>query len=206
MLRTKNIVQVLALSTVMFGAGATVATVALSYLPMVNASSTSIAQGIKQSKQELDEENNIKYRFQDCKRTGKTVVCSVLATNLKTENQKIFYQGGGGAASRVIDVNGNQYAGRQVVDGKPQDAGWVTTSLIYNVPTKISFSYEIPREVTQLAALELSYRYPYDAPSTSKPNTIQLRNLNIGASQASNPTKNDNCTPAPTNPKKPRPR
>ncbi|BAZ18877.1 hypothetical protein NIES4071_107620 (plasmid) [Calothrix sp. NIES-4071] len=204
MLRTKNIVQVLALSTVMFGAGVTVATVALSYLPMVNASSTSIAQGIKQSKaEEVDEENNIKYRFQDCKRTGKTVVCSVLATNLKTENQKIFYQGGGGAASRVIDVDGNQYAGRQIVDGKPQDAGWVTTSLIYNVPTRISFSYEIPREVTKLAALELSYRYPYDAPSTSKPNTIQLRNLSIGASQASNPGKSD-CTPAPTNPKKPR--
>lgn len=208
MLRVKNLFNVFALSAVMFGAGATVATVALSYLPTVNATPTTIAQGLKQSKaEEVDEENNIKYKFQDCKRTGKTVVCNVLATNLKTENQKLFYQGGGGAASRVIDVDGNQYAGRQVVDGKPQEAGWVTTSLIYNVPTKITFSYEIPREVTQLAALELSYRYPYDAPSTSKPNTIQLRNLNIGTSQASNSANSGNCTcPPQTTPKKPRPR
>jgi hypothetical protein len=53
MLRTKNIVQVIALSTVMFGAGVISTTVALSYLPMVNASSTHIAQGIKQLKEEL---------------------------------------------------------------------------------------------------------------------------------------------------------
>ncbi len=77
MLRVKNLVKVLALSTVMFGAGATVATIALSYLPTVNPSSTKVAQGLKQSKpEEVDEDNNLKFRLQDCKRGGKTSAIS----------------------------------------------------------------------------------------------------------------------------------
>lgn len=83
MLRVKNLVKTVALSAVMFGAGATVATVALSYLPMVNATPTKVAQGLKQSKgEEVDEDNNLKFRFQNCKRGGKNVVCNVLATTL----------------------------------------------------------------------------------------------------------------------------
>ena len=74
MLRVKNLVKVLALSTVMFGAGATVATVALSYLPTVNATPTKVAVGLKQSKaEEVDEESGLKFRVQNCNRSGKTV-------------------------------------------------------------------------------------------------------------------------------------
>ena len=208
MLRVNNIVKVLTLSTVMFGAGATVATVALSYLPMVNASSTKIAQGLKQSKlEQIDEENNLNFKFQDCKRSGKNVLCSVLATNLKNENQYIFFQGGGGIKTRVIDVDGNQYMGRQLVNGK-QESGWISTNFIYNIPTKITFSFEIPREVTKLAVLEHGYAIALDNSGNTKDGKVALRDINISGSQASNPANpGSDCTSPPqTTPKKPRPR
>lgn len=207
MLRVNNIVKVLALSTVMFGAGATVATVALSYLPIVNATPTIVAQGLKQSKPEqIDEDNGLKFKFQDCKRSGKNVVCSVLVTNLKTENQYIFFQGGGGIKTRVIDVDGNQYMGRQLVNGK-QDTGWISTNFIYNIPTKITFSFEIPREVTKLAVLEHSYTISFDDVNKNKDSKVALRDITIGASQASNPGTPGDCTcPPQTTSKKPRPR
>lgn len=120
MLRTKNIFQVIALSTVMFGAGVTVATVALSYLQMVNASSTHIAQGLKQSKVEVDEERNLKFQFQDCKRSNQTITCNVLATNLNNENQGVQFHANWGRAegdSRVVDVSGNEYTAKIVKIG-----------------------------------------------------------------------------------------
>jgi hypothetical protein len=65
MISVKNLVKVLALSTVMFGAGGTVATVALSYLPTVKASSTKVAQNAKQSKAEqIDGNSGWKWELQ----------------------------------------------------------------------------------------------------------------------------------------------
>lgn len=204
MLRVKNLVKTVALSAVMFGAGATVATVALSYLPIVNATPTKVAQGLKQSKgEEVDEDNNLKFRFQDCKRGGKNVVCNVLATNLKNENQVVYFNDGKGKV-RIIDVDGNQYLGKLIVNSQPQDDQFLSTNLIYGTPTKLSYSFEIPREVTKIAALEVNYTFP----GYSKYSKVVFRDITIGASQqASNPTNPRDCTSPPqTNQKKPRPR
>ncbi|RUS93299.1 hypothetical protein DSM106972_096550 [Dulcicalothrix desertica PCC 7102] len=208
MLRTKNIVQVIALSTVMFGAGVSVATVALSYLPMVNASSTSIAQGIKQSKEEVDEDNDLKFRVQGCKRVGKNVACDVLATNLKKENRKLWISWSTQTRGRVIDTNGNQYIAKQTQIGQSisKDGEPLAANLIEGVPTKIIYTFEIPREVTNLAVVEVNYNIPAaNASANSIDGKVAIRDINIGAAQASNPTKND-CIPAQTNPKKPRQR
>jgi len=206
MLRVKNLVKVLALSTVMFGAGATVATVALSYLPMVNASSISIAQGLKQSKaEEVDEENHLKFRVQDCKRVGKNVVCDVLATNLKKENQWFYVSWNTSTRGRVIDSSGNEYIAKQTQVGQSisKDGRELVVNLIEGIPTKISYTFEIPQEVTKLAAVEVNY-------SNSIINIngkVALRDITISASQASNPATPGDCIcPPQTNPKKPRPR
>jgi len=207
MLRVKNLFNVFTLSAVMFGAGATVATVALSYLPMVNASSTKITQGLKQSKaEEVDEDNGLKFKFQDCKRGGKYVVCSVLATNLKNDNQKVYFQADSDTRGRVIDVDGNQYVGKLVIKGQPKDDGWLATSLIQGIPTKISYSFEIPQEVTRMAALEVKYTIS-DNTTSNKYGKVAIRDINISSSQASNPGNPENCNcPPQTNSKKPRPR
>jgi hypothetical protein len=206
MLRVNNIVKVLALSTVMFGAGATVATVALSYLPMVNASSTKIAQGSKQSKpEEIDEKNGLKFQFQDCKRGTKIMICNVLVTNFEKDNQLLSFQyiGGSSKRARIVDVDGNQYIGIQLLNGKELESSQSSTNLISGIPTKLTFKFEIPTEVTKLVVLEVNYIYPYAA----KDGKVALRDITIGGSQASNPANPENCTcPPQTNPKKPRPR
>ena len=209
MLRVKNLVKVLALSTVMFGAGATVATIALSYLPTVNASSTKVAQGLKQSKpEEVDEDNNLKFRLQDCKRGGKYVVCNVLATNLKNENQKIWILWSSLVRGRAIDTNGNEYIAKQTQIGpsiaKDGESSPLAANLIGGIPTKLSYSFEIPREVTNLAAVEVNYQIV----GASIYGKVAIRDVNIGSSQASNPANSGTkciCPPQ-TNPKKPRPR
>jgi hypothetical protein len=207
MLRVKNLVKVLALSTVMFGAGATVATVALSYLPMVNASSISIAQGLKQSKaEEVDEENNLKFRVQDCKRVGKNIICNVLATNLKKENQELWISWSTSTRGRVIDSSGNEYIAKQTQIGQSisKDGESLGANLIGGIPTKISYTFDIPREVTNLAAVEVNYRIS----GTTINGKVAIRDVSIGASQASNPANpGSDCTSPPqTTPKKPRPR
>jgi hypothetical protein len=186
MLRVNNFVKVLALSTVMFGAGATVATVALSYLPIVNATPTKVAQGLKQSKgEEVDEKNNLKFRVQNCKRRIKTLICNVLATNLKNENQEISFKANYNVdrKSRVIDVSGNEYIAKLVKIGQTENSGEIITQLIGGIPTKMSFSFEIPSAVTKLAVLEIGYYNP--KPSTW--NVVQFRDVNISGSQASSP-------------------
>jgi hypothetical protein len=208
MIRVNNFVRALALSTVMFGAGATVATVVLSYLPIVNATPTKVAQGLKQSKaEETDEEYGFKFRVQDCKRSGKTVVCNVLATNLKNENQKIWiFWGGGGVRSRVIDSSGNQYIAKQTQIGSSiikGDNGGLAADLIAGIPTKLIYSFDIPPEVTNLAAIEVNYQM---SGASSEYRKVAIRDITIGGSQASNPSNpGTKCTcPPQTNPKKPR--
>jgi hypothetical protein len=209
MLRVNNIVKVLALSTVMFGAGVTVATVALSYLPTVNATPTTVAQGLKQSKPEqIDEETNLKFELQDCKRSNQTIICNVLVTNQKNESQEFrFHTRGyvnGSDKSRIIDTSGNEYIAKLVKIGQKEDSEAVSTQLIRGVPLKISLSFQTPREVTKLAVVEVNYQYPY----TNNYRQVQFRDINISGSQASNPANpGSDCTcPPQTTPKKPRPR
>jgi hypothetical protein len=211
MLRVNNLFNVFALSAVMFGAGATVATVALSYLPIVNATPTTVAQGLKQSKgEEVDEENNLKFRVQDCKRVGKNVVCDVLATNLKKENQKLYISWSTSTRGRVIDSSGNQYIAKQTQIGQSisKDGEALAANLIGGIPTKISYTFEIPREVTNLAVVEVNYNIPAaSAWENSINGKIAIRDVSIGGTQASNPNNSGNCTcPPQTNSKKPRPR
>ena len=209
MLRVKNSIKALALSTLMFGAGASVATVALSYLPNANATPIKVAQGLKQSKGEvIDEKNGLKFQFQDCKRGIKTVVCNVLATNLNDNDPEIIFYGNYGASSgqgnsKVIDVSGNEYIAKLVKIGQNQNFQDLRTHLIKGVPTKISLIFEIPQEVTNLAALELDFAKD----TFSNFANVQLHDITIGGSQASNPANTGNCTcPPQTTPKRPRPR
>ncbi len=211
--RVKNLFNVFALSAVMFGAGATVATVALSYLPTVNATPTIVAQGLKQSKPEaIDEEGNLKFQLQDCKRGTKTIVCNVTVTNLKDKNRTLqFNASEGNNSTRGIDFSGNEYIANKVQIGQEQGKEWLVKSLIGGIPTKISFSFEMPPEVTKLAVIEVNYLFgdrPEIGGDARQNRKVQIRDVNISGSQASNPANpGSNCTcPPQTNPKKPRAR
>lgn len=157
MLRIKKIAAITALFTVVFGASFSAA---LSYLSMADASSMKIAQGLKQKAEAIDEENNLKFVFQDCKRSNQTIICNVLVTNLKSENQQIRFDAndqGAGSASRVVDVSGNEYIGQLVKLGQKEDSS-LTTQLVGGVSTKISFSFQVPKEVTKLTSVEFRFK------------------------------------------------
>lgn len=180
----------------------------LCHLPTVNATPTKVAQGLKQSKtEEVDEESNLKFAVQDCSRSNQTIICSVLVTNQKNENQEFRFLGTGygeTTKSRIIDISGNEYTAKLIKIGQKEDSEGISTQLIKGVPIKISFTFQVPREVTKLAVVEVNYQYP----ATTKIRQVQLRDVNIGGSQASNPTNSGTkCTcPSQTTPKKPRPR
>jgi hypothetical protein len=207
MIRVNNLIRTAALSTVMFGAGATVATVVLSYLPIVNATPTKVAQGLNQSKaEETDEEYGFKFRLQDCKRGGKTVVCNVLATNLKSDNQQIYISWSTLVRSRVVDSSGNEYLAKQAQIGKSiaKDGEILSANLIAGIPTKLIYSFDIPPEVTNLAVIEVNYQIA--GASTPTYRKVAIRDITIGGSQASSPSNpGTKCTcPPQTNSKKPR--
>jgi hypothetical protein len=213
MLSINNFVRVLALSTVMFGTGATVATVVLSYLPIVNATPTKVAQGLKQSKPEaIDEEGGLKFQLQDCKRGIKTVVCNVTATNLSDKNRTLqFNASQGNTSTRGIDFSGNEYVAKKIQIGQEQGNDWLVRSLIGGIPTKLSFSFEMPKEVTKLAVIEVNYLFgapPEVGGDARQIRKVQIRDVDISVSQASNPANpGTKCTcPTQTNPKKPRAR
>lgn len=211
MLRVTNSIKALALSTLTFGAGAIVATVALSYLPSANATPIKVAQGLKQSKPEaIDEEGGLKFQLQDCKRGIKTVVCNVTVTNLRDGNRTLQFNAyQSNDSTRGIDFSGNEYIANKVQIGQEKGNEWLVRSLIGGIPTKVSFSFEMPKEVTKLAVIEVNYLFgdhPEIGGDGRQIRKVQIRDVDISASQASNPTNPGNCTcPPKTSPKRPRP-
>jgi hypothetical protein len=197
MLRVKKLLNVFTLSAVMFSAGSTVATVALSYLPSVIATPGIVAQNVKQSKAEQvfeDEENGFKWELQNCRRTGQKVTCNFLVTNVGQEDRSVHIDT---YESRMFDLSGNKYSAKGSQVGNSQ-----LITLIKGIPTKGSIIFELPQEITKVAILEMVlYRI---TPGSTK---LQFRDVNISTSQASNPTNpgNRNCPPQ-TNQKKPRQR
>lgn len=206
--RVKNLFNVFALSAVMFGAGATVATVALSYLPTVNATPTKVAQGLEQESKSIvnDEERELKFELQGCNKKNQQLICNILITSLAAKNRTIEFRAFGYTSqqSRAIDNSGNEYVAQKVKIGNQERSSSLQTELIPGIPTKVSLIFELPQQVTKFAVLEADIAaYGYSNVGLK----AQFRNVNISGSQASNPANPQNCTcPPQTNSKKPRQR
>lgn len=188
--------KIFVLSAVMFSAGVGVATVALSYLPSAIATPGMVAGGVKQSKAEqVVEENGFKWELQNCRRAGQKVICNFLVTDTGQRDKELSLIG---RSSRMFDLSGNEY--RVTANNIGEDKTY--TNLIRGIPTKASFTFLLPPEVTKIAVFEIIYNSSLDELK------LQFRDINVSGSQASNPTNPvNNCTcPPQTNPKKPRPR
>jgi hypothetical protein len=181
--------KVFALSAAMFSAGVGVTAATLAYLPRVSATPEIVAGGVKQSKAEqVIEYNGLKWELQNCQRGGQRVICNFLITNIGQEDNNVHLS----TSSRIFDLSGNEYSAKETQVGKNN----YSTTLIRGIPTKASISFELPREITKFAVLEVN---------TLNDGTIKFRDVNISGSQVSNPTASGNeCTcPPQTNPKKP---
>jgi len=106
------------------------------------------------------EDNSFKFQLQGCKRTGKNVTCSLLITNLadqdRTVNLYTVYWGRRDSGTRGFDFSGNEYSALAVQVGKAQGES-EGTQLLKGIPIKASVSFEMPRQVTQLAGIEITY-------------------------------------------------
>lgn len=131
---------------------------------------------------QVDDQAGLKSELQECKRVNsKTVICDVLNTNQKGENQLVSfhgvykYSGLIGTNSTAIDISGSVHYAKLVKIGDVENTLNVEIPLIPGVPTKVSFTFEVPLEVTKLAAVEISY-YPYNIKQYQK---LAFRNINI---------------------------
>ncbi|MFH7029485.1 MAG: hypothetical protein ACHBN1_29890 [Heteroscytonema crispum UTEX LB 1556] len=195
--------KILILSVVMFGAGASAATIALSYLPSVTAAPKIVTQGLKQNSKTVvtDEERQFKFELQGCKRGNQKVTCNILITNLANKNKTIEFAASGVATqqSRLIDDSGNEYVAQNVKIGSQERSSSLQTELIAGIPTKVILTFEIPQQISKFAVLEAyiaAYGYS-DGTAALKP---EFRDVNFSGSQASNPR--DNCTCPQTSSKK----
>lgn len=187
MLKVWKLGKVFVLSAAMFSAGVVTATVALSYLPKVSAAPELVAGGVKQLETGgVFEGDGVRWELQGCQRVNQKVTCNFLITSSVNGGLAIVKN-----ISRVIDSSGNEYQAKGIQIGR----GGSDVVLAVGVPIKGSITFELPREVTRLALVEMPvYNYP----------RVQFRNIDIGISQASNPTNTDNnCVCPRQKPKKP---
>lgn len=100
------------------------------------------------------EDNSFKFQLQGCQRIGAKVTCSLLVTNLAEKDRQVIIW-----SSRSFDFSGNEYNFQSAQIGKSQSTGYsaASTVLLSSIPIKASVSFELPRPVTQLAAIEIKY-------------------------------------------------
>ena len=130
-----------------------------------------------------DEDNDFQFESRGCYRTKPIeVACDVLMTNTGNTRQTVRFrnQGFGVPTTDAIDSSGTVYGTtliRQGTDVATPNT-YVEPNLAPGIPIKITFIFEIPREVTQLSALDLSYE-PIP-PNSSNGKLTRLAVPNIG--------------------------
>lgn len=149
-------------TTVAFWANLTTSTIA-------NNSHKEDVHKLKQEVSSEDEKNvvqsgNVSFNLQKCQRIGqsKTVNCQFLFTATSERGQRISIYGGNKyGGSRVFDLSGNEYVATFAQIGRVQSRdsynGEVVNELIPGIPTKAIINFDLPTDITQLAALEITY-------------------------------------------------
>lgn len=151
--------------------------------------------------QSIDEDTNLKFESRGCYRTkSKKVICDVLVTNLGNTRPKIrlavveVYK----PLTNAIDSSGTVYVTNEIIAGGSSIKHDVDITFPPAIPTKVSFIFEIPPQVTELTALDVGYLHWIGRGSTV-PKQIALTNIGTIASQpntsrVTNGRNNRNCT------------
>jgi hypothetical protein len=100
--------------------------------------------------------------------------------------------------TNAIDSSGTVYATNEVIGGGSSTKYYVSIEFAPNIPTKVSFVFEIPAQVTELNALDLGWSKWIDSNQT-EPKRIALSNIGAIASKPNsastgNRGNNSNCT------------
>ncbi|HAZ45202.1 MAG TPA: hypothetical protein DCZ55_12230 [Cyanobacteria bacterium UBA11371] len=134
---------------------------------MTNVMAASIPQAVAERSpreiilaQSLDQEANLKFESRGCRRTKPTkVTCDVLLTNISDKRQDFGFGTRSDLITNSVDSSGTVYPAQTVQSGAgiAEGSGKFDISLSPGIPTKVTFIFEIPQEVTELAALDIAY-------------------------------------------------
>lgn len=115
----------------------------------------------------VDEEAKLKFDSRGCRRTkAQQVTCDVLVTNLATQRESIRLSVG---SSDAIDTSGTVYPVQRTHSGanfadiaitNGTACGCFAMNLASGIPTKVTFIFEIPQDVTELTALDIGFERP----------------------------------------------
>lgn len=140
--------------------------------------------------QAVDKDSNLKFESRGCYRTkNTTVICDVLVTNLGDTRPKIRW----GATqtykplTNVIDSSGTVYATNELNAGGSSTNYYVDQTFAPSVPTKVSFVFDIPTEVTEITAVDVGYLLWINSNQTV-PKQIALTNIGTIASKPKSPS------------------
>lgn len=145
----------------------------------------------------VDEEVNLKFESRSCRRTKTTqVTCDILVTNLATQRQGIRFSVSNSAIpnTNAIDSSGTVHAVQRTQSGASfsdlvvsdgSACGCFTIDLASGIPTKVTFTFGVPQEVTELAALDIGYWWYKDSYSSGVSRRTAVSNIGAIISQSS---------------------
>jgi uncharacterized lipoprotein NlpE involved in copper resistance len=127
---------------------------------IANISSVSAQSTSEQAKQVDDPRYQLKFEYRGCQRANTKVTCDVVVTNFSDINRQVSF----GASfpdyrTHVIDPAGNLYTSSSI-QSNPYQQGKdkALIDLAPGIPTKLTFNFKIPTQITELTALNLGYR------------------------------------------------
>ncbi|AFZ03291.1 hypothetical protein [Calothrix sp. PCC 6303] len=123
----------------------------------VFAQSTS---GQSSQAKQVDRRYNLSFEYRGCQRANTRVTCDVVVTNFSDINRQVSF----GASfpdyrTNVLDSAGNLYTSSSIqTNSYQQGKDKALINLAPGIPTKLTFNFRIPIQITELTALDLGYR------------------------------------------------
>lgn len=171
-------------------------------ITVVSAKTASLPQVVVQKAPEniliaqsaVEEESNIKFEYRGCRRIKpEQVTCDVLVTNIGEKRQGLRF--GVYGPTKAIDSSGTVYDAQRVQSGgsfadiDPSKSngtacGCFSLDLATGIPTKVTFTFKIPQEVTELAALDVDFGWSKDNASMWGGKKIAISNIGTITSQS----------------------
>ncbi len=127
---------------------------------IVSKAAAQTPSGQSSSIKQVDRRYNISFEYKGCQRAKRkaSVACEVIATNFNDNYLKISF----GARNeqyqtRAVDNLGNVYTSGSLQLNQYDSRDKILTDLAPGIPTKLTFNFKIPQQVTELSALDLGY-------------------------------------------------
>ncbi|OKH44131.1 hypothetical protein NIES2101_28865 [Calothrix sp. HK-06] len=160
----KSVVREVLVAGIAFCCGAVATSILSISLPQAVAQRASRETLVAQSV--VDDKMELKFESRGCQRIKATQVsCDILVTNIGKERQTLRFAVSPNydpIRTNAIDASGTVYTAQTIQSGSGLTGGskggeYFNISLATGIPTKITSTFEIPQEITNLGALDVGY-------------------------------------------------